>query len=196
MYVNETLRFAEGNKSCVHLPCKISYPQLVSGRAYLLLAEPVKSIIHNCLKESDVIIQLSRMFSSNKSFKTNTLTLDWRFCQAQFSRLGVGRVIAVIRYTEGITHSSFSYWNYFSSSIYVENFHLPSYLACLSCMCCIFLFRSKTTFWIFSLFIYIYIYYFYVHCQINFGNVRCSLFSGWAVILPSYLTPPVCMTCE
>jgi len=97
MYVNESLRFAEGNKSCVHLPCKISYPQLVSGRVYLLLAEPVKSAIHNCFKESDVIIRLSRMFPSTKNFKTNALSSDWRFCQDQFSWLGAGRVIGVIR---------------------------------------------------------------------------------------------------
>lgn len=99
MYVNESLRFAEGNKSYVHLPCKISYPQLVSGRVYLLLAEPVKSIIHNCFKESDIIIQLSKMFPSTKSFKTNALSLDWRFCQDRFSWLGAGRFIAVIRYS-------------------------------------------------------------------------------------------------
>lgn len=97
-YVNENLRFTEGNKSCVHLPCKISYPQLVSGRVYLLLAEPVKSIMHNCFKDSDIIIQLSRMFPSTKSFKTNALSSDWRFCQVRFSWLGAGRVIAVIRY--------------------------------------------------------------------------------------------------
>lgn len=66
LYVNESLRFAEGNKSYVHLPCKISYPQLVSGRVYLLLAEPVKPIIHNCFKK--IITQLSRMFPSAKSF--------------------------------------------------------------------------------------------------------------------------------
>lgn len=29
---------------------------------YLLLAEPVESIIHNCFKESDIVIQLSRIF--------------------------------------------------------------------------------------------------------------------------------------
>lgn len=99
MYVNESLRFAEGNKSCVHLPCKISYPQLVSGRVYLLLAEPVKSIIRNCFKESNIIIQLSRMFPSTRNFKTNALSLDWRFCQDWFSWLGAGRVIAVIRHS-------------------------------------------------------------------------------------------------
>lgn len=98
-YLNESLRFAEGNKSCVRLPCKISYPQLVSGRVYLLLAEPVKSIIHNCFKESDIIIQLSRMFPSTKSLKTNALSLDWMFCQDWFFWLGAGRVIAVIRYS-------------------------------------------------------------------------------------------------
>lgn len=73
MYVNENLRFAEGNTSCVHLPCRVSYPQLVSGRVYLLLAEPVKSIMHNCFRESDIVIQLSRMFPSTKSFKRNAL---------------------------------------------------------------------------------------------------------------------------
>lgn len=97
-YVNESLRFTEGNKSCVHLPCKISYPQLVSGSVYLLLAEPVKSIMYNCFKDSDIIIQLSRMFPSTKSFKTNARSSDWRFCQIQFSWLGAGRVIAVNRY--------------------------------------------------------------------------------------------------
>lgn len=76
IYVNESFRFAECNKSCVHLPCKVFYLQLVSGREYSLLAEPVKSIIYNCFKESDIIIKLPIIFPSTKSFKTNALNLD------------------------------------------------------------------------------------------------------------------------
>lgn len=99
MYVNENLRFAEGNKSCVHLPCRVSFPQLVSGWVYLLLAEPVKSITYNCFKESDIVIQLSRMFLRTKSFKRNAFSLGWRFCQDWFPCLGVGMVIAAIRHS-------------------------------------------------------------------------------------------------
>lgn len=76
---------------------------------YLLLAEPVESVIYNCFKESDIVIQLSRMFPSTKSFKRNALSLGWRFCQDWFPHLGVGMVIAVIRYsfTDGVIHWSF-----------------------------------------------------------------------------------------
>lgn len=80
VYVNENLRCAEGNKSCVHLPCKISHPQLVSGRVYLLLAEPVKSTTCNCFEESDLTVKLSRRFPSTRSFHANAFSWNWRFC--------------------------------------------------------------------------------------------------------------------
>lgn len=132
MYVNENLRFAESNKSCVRLLCRVSYPQLVSGWVYLLLAEPVKSIIYNCFKESDIVIQLSRMFPSTKNFKQNELSLGWRFCQYWFPCLGVGTVIIFIRY-------SFYWWcNTISLTeiIYPDPF-MWKILICLSILPCL-----------------------------------------------------------
>lgn len=202
MYVNENLRFAEGNKSCVHLPCRVSFPQLVSGWVYLLLAEPVKSITYNCFKESDIVIQLSRMFLRTKSFKRNAFSLGWRFCQDWFPCLGVGMVIAAIRH-------SFYWWCnalfFQSQKLFIliplcEKFW-SAFLSCLVLAVNDVTFfysdqRQLSGSFIFSyLYICIY-YYFHIQYQNNFGNVQWSLFLGWAVILASYLTPPVCMTCE